>query len=90
MMDTPHQHMVNVLLKEENKYVEEILEACSNAFPIKTYTVIRENSFEELKDRLDKTIEFNPLMELSSKPLNLKFLGIDKWIAVVVEYDINN
>lgn len=90
MIDSPRQHMVNVLLKEESKYIEEILEACSKAFPIKSYSVLRENSFEELKDKLDNIIEYNPLMELASKPLNLKFLGIDKWIAVVVEYEINN
>ena len=77
----------NVLLKEEAKYINEMLEACNGFKTIKTYTVVREPSFELLKEMIDSIIERNPMMELASKPLDLRFLGKEKWVALLVEYE---
>jgi hypothetical protein len=77
----------NVLIKEEANYIEGILKACNDAIPLKTYTVVREDTFEQLKKAIDYLVERNPLYELASKPLNLQFLQVNKWIAVLVEYD---
>jgi hypothetical protein len=76
-----------VLLKEENDYINNILKACSEDLRIKTYTVIREGSWESMKRQVDAIIEHNPLMELASQPVSLSFLDVDKFIAILVEYE---
>jgi hypothetical protein len=76
-----------VLRKEENDYINNILKACSEDLRIKTYAVIREDSWESMKRQVDAIIEHNPLMELASQPVNLSFLDVHKWIAILVEYD---
>lgn len=78
-----------VLAKEESDYIENILKACDEDLSIKTYTVVRENTFEELKSVIDGLIEMHPMFELASTPLNLRFLDIDKWVAILVEYEPN-
>ena len=79
--------MTRVLHKEEADYIEEMLKACSIDLRIKTYHVVRETSFETLKEVIDKYIELNPLFELAATPLNLRFLDVEKWVAILVEYE---
>ena len=81
--------MTTVMHKEESNYINEVLKACSEDLRIKTYTVIRETSWEYVKKQVDAIIEHNPLMELASQPLNLRFLDVDKWVAILVEYEDN-
>lgn len=76
-----------ILAREEADYIENILKACAEDLTIKTYTVVRETSFEHLKDVIDGYVAMNPMYELAATPLNLTFLGVDKWIAVLVEYE---
>lgn len=87
-MTEPLAHMVGtVLTKEESDYIESILKACSEELTIKTYSVVRETSFDVLKKQVDAIIEANPMMELAAAPLNMTFLNIDKWVAILVEYE---
>jgi hypothetical protein len=79
----------NLLLKEENKYINEMLEACNGSKPIKTYAVVREQSFEQMKEAIDNIVMLNPMMELAAKPIDLRFLDKEKWIALMVEYEEN-
>lgn len=79
--------MKKVLLKEEADYIENMLKACSEDLTIKTYKVLRETSLEKIVKQIDETIENNPLYELAGKPLDIRFLDVEKWIAILVEYE---
>lgn len=87
MTDSVARMASTVLAREESDYVENILKACNEDLTIKTFAVIRETTFERLKDVIDEAVDRNPMYELAANPLNLKFLDIDKWIAVLVEYE---
>lgn len=76
-----------VLAKEESDYIESMLKAVSEDLTIKTYQVIRETTWEQLKEAIDIAVDFNPLYELAGHPLNLRFLDVDKWVAILVEYE---
>lgn len=89
MKDLPTTAMMfaKEMLRQEHKYIEEMLKACNEAMPIKSYAVVREDSFEELKEEIDKIIEHNPMMEIAGPPIDLKMLNVEKWLAVLVEYE---
>jgi hypothetical protein len=76
-----------VLKSEENEYINNVLKACSEDLTIKSYTVIRESSWEEMKKQVDAIVEHNPMLELASSPLNFSFLNVSKWVAILVEYE---
>lgn len=87
MNDTLPVMMNKVLINEESDYINDLLKACSEDLVIKTYTVVRETSFEEMKKQVDASVEHNPMFELAANPLNLRFLDVEKWIAILVEYE---
>lgn len=86
MTDSPMLMMTKVLLKQEYDYIENMLKACSEDLTIETYTVLRETSLEHLVSQIDQIIENNPLFELAGQPLDIRFLDIEKWIAILVQY----
>lgn len=78
---------VSTMAREEMNYIEETLKACNEDLPIKTYTVIRETTHKLMVEKIDEMIDKNPLLQLAIQPLNLSFMNIHKWIAILVEYE---
>lgn len=76
-----------ILIKEESDYIESVLKACSEDLDIKTYSVVREQGFDKMKAQVDAIIDHNPMMVLAANPLNMRFLDVDKWVAILVEYE---
>lgn len=89
MTDTLPVMMQKVLHREEADYIENILKACSEGLTIKTYKVLRETSLERILDQIDVEIENNPIYELAAEPLDIRFLNVQKWVAILVEYEDN-
>ena len=87
MTDAIPVMMHKVLLKEEADYIENMLKACDEDLTIKTYKVLRETSFERIVKEIDEAIENNPLYELAGQPLDIRFLNVEKWVAILVEYE---
>ena len=87
MTDSLPVMMNKVLNREEADYIEEMLKACSEGLAIKTYQVLRETSWPLIKEKVDAYIELNPMYELAAAPLNLRFLDVEKWVAILVEYE---
>jgi hypothetical protein len=42
-----------------------------------------------MKKQVDSLVDYNPMFELAASPLNLEFLNVHKWIAILVEYEDN-
>ena len=76
-------------VKQENEYIERTLAACSSYCPLKTYEVIRAPSFELLKEKVDRTVDENPELELGEGILNMSDMGYDRYIAVLIQYDFD-